>query len=168
MRARFSQTTRTALCKCRTQEDALQPFVALLRQCDEPRVREAGVVHVQQLVAGSPQLGSGWRTLLEVRGRPWLQVCSYVLWPMRSFLMCFLALVLFHWRLVLGSWLSCAPHGQKHECAGCGCMHRVLAGPARASFLSTPTTPARGCAKCRHVCKGAQALTPHSCAQVCS
>jgi len=35
----------------RTQEDALQPFVALLRACDAPHVREAAIAHVHHLVA---------------------------------------------------------------------------------------------------------------------
>ena len=44
------------------QEDALRPFVAVLRQCDEPAVRELAVQCVMQAVAAHPRgLGSGWR-----------------------------------------------------------------------------------------------------------
>jgi hypothetical protein len=44
------------------QEDALRPFVAVLRQCDEPAVRELAVHCVMQAVASHPRgLGSGWR-----------------------------------------------------------------------------------------------------------
>lgn len=68
-------------CACRAQEEALRPFVAVLRQCDDPVVREAVVARVVQLaVAHGRSLGSGWRTLLEVlrraAGDSHPQVCS--------------------------------------------------------------------------------------------
>ena len=48
--------------RLRTQEDTLRPFVAVLRQCDDPAVRELAVQCVMQAVAAHPRgLGSGWR-----------------------------------------------------------------------------------------------------------
>ncbi|KAF8064597.1 BIG3 [Scenedesmus sp. PABB004] len=44
------------------QEEALRPFVAVLRQCDEACVRELAVQCVMQAVSSHPAgLGSGWR-----------------------------------------------------------------------------------------------------------
>ncbi|WIA39187.1 hypothetical protein OEZ86_005312 [Tetradesmus obliquus] len=47
------------------QEEALRPFVAVLRQCDEACVRELAVQCVMQAVASHPRgLGSGWRMVI--------------------------------------------------------------------------------------------------------
>ncbi|KAF6256772.1 hypothetical protein COO60DRAFT_1627056 [Scenedesmus sp. NREL 46B-D3] len=47
------------------QEEALRPFVAVLRQCDEASVRELAVQCVMQAVASHPRgLGSGWRMVI--------------------------------------------------------------------------------------------------------
>eukprot|EP00775_Hariotina_reticulata_P004219 gene4219-4468_t len=47
------------------QEDALRPFVAVLRQCDEAPVRELAVQCIMQAVSSHPGgLGSGWRMVI--------------------------------------------------------------------------------------------------------
>lgn len=48
------------------QEEALRPFVAVLRQCDTVAVRELAVQCVMQAAAAHPHdLGSGWRMVIE-------------------------------------------------------------------------------------------------------
>jgi hypothetical protein len=46
-------------------QDALRPFVSVLRQCDDASVRELAVRCIAQAVAAHPRgLGSGWRMAL--------------------------------------------------------------------------------------------------------
>ena len=50
----------------RPQDEALRPFVTVLRTCDAPTVREAAVRCVVHAIAAHPRgLGSGWRSVLE-------------------------------------------------------------------------------------------------------
>jgi hypothetical protein len=57
---------RAELAHFTHQEEALRPFVAVLRQCDDVAVRELTVSCVQQAVAAHPRgLGSGWRMVLQ-------------------------------------------------------------------------------------------------------
>jgi Sec7-like guanine-nucleotide exchange factor len=57
---------RAELAHFTHQEDALRPFVAVLRQCDDVTVRELTVACVQQAVTTHPKgLGSGWRMVLQ-------------------------------------------------------------------------------------------------------
>lgn len=61
---------RSELAHFRAQEEALRPFVAVLRQCDDPVVRAAVVMHAAEAAASHPRgLGTGWRTFLEVMWR---------------------------------------------------------------------------------------------------
>ena len=59
------QLARGELAHFKHQEEALRPFVAVLRHCDEPGVRAATVTQAAQacLLHGHV-LGSGWRMLL--------------------------------------------------------------------------------------------------------
>jgi Sec7-like guanine-nucleotide exchange factor len=57
---------RAELAHFTHQEEALRPFVAVLRQCDDVNVRELTVTCVQQAVTAHPKgLGSGWRMVLQ-------------------------------------------------------------------------------------------------------
>ncbi|KAJ9527457.1 hypothetical protein QJQ45_025726 [Haematococcus lacustris] len=59
---------RTELVHFRAQQEALRPFVSVLRQSDDPAVRRAVVTTVGQLLSLHARrgLGSGWRTLMEL------------------------------------------------------------------------------------------------------
>lgn len=64
------QLSRPELFAFSAQEDALRPFVSVLRLCDEPAVRQLAVSSVSQIVASHPRaLGSGYRMALEAARR---------------------------------------------------------------------------------------------------
>ena len=93
---------------CAAQDEALRPFVTVLRTCDAPLVRELAVQCVVHAITAHPRgLGSGWRSVLEalqvlIHGSPFEfcgQHCAFG--PLQA------VSGTFHVRLTNKWWLCC-------------------------------------------------------------